>query len=119
LAYGKGKGQFESPVVIWDDPPPLGFNWIEAGDFNNDGWMDLMATEGQCLGNYYVMLNNHMGGFRVTTTSTKDYPCTFMLGDFNDDGNLDAVLQYGNVEVSSALRPARVRKRGSVRAASR
>jgi hypothetical protein len=29
LAYGKGKGQFESPVVIWDDPPPLGFNWIE------------------------------------------------------------------------------------------
>jgi hypothetical protein len=96
LAYGKGKGEFESPVAIWDDPPPLGFNWIEAGDFNNDGWIDLMAIEGGCLGEYYVMLNNHKGGFTVTTTNTNNYPCTGMLGDFNGDGNLDAVLQYGD-----------------------
>jgi hypothetical protein len=83
-------------VAIWDDPPPLGFNWIEAGDFNNDGWVDLMATEGECYGGvYFVMLNNHKGGFTVTTDTNQDWPCTFMLGDFNADGNLDVVFQYG------------------------
>jgi hypothetical protein len=81
LAFGKGKGQFESPVAIWDDPPPLGFVGIAAGDFNNDGWTDLMAVQGEyCCGAYFVMLNNHQGGFNVTTytTPTGYGPKTFL-----------------------------------------
>jgi hypothetical protein len=105
LAYGKGKGQFESPVAIWDDPPPLGFVWVAAGDLNNDGWTDLMAVEADGIGDYYVMLNNHKGQFTVTTyTTPKDYgPSTVMLGDFNGDGNLDAVFEFGNANAGVYL----------------
>ena len=59
LAYAKGKGEFGSPVAIWDDPPPLGFAWIAAGDLNNDGWPDLMAVEGDGIGDYYVPLDTY------------------------------------------------------------
>jgi hypothetical protein len=103
LAYGKGKGQFESPVAIWGDPPPLGFAWIAAGDINNDGWADLMAVEGDGIGDYYVMLNNHKGGFAVTTTSTEHNQGAVMLGDFNGDGNLDAAFEYLNATVGIYL----------------
>jgi hypothetical protein len=96
LAYGKGKGQFESPVAIWDDPPPKGFAWIAAGDLNNDGWPDLMAVEGDGLGDYYVMLNNQEGGFTVTTYANSNAPYSVVLGDLNGDGNLDAVFQYAD-----------------------
>jgi hypothetical protein len=106
LAYGKGKGEFESPVAIWDDPPPQGFVWIAAGDLNNDGWVDLMAVQGEyCCGAYFVMLNNHKGGFNVTTNTTPSGagPWAVMLGDFNRDGNLDTAFEYGNATLGVYL----------------
>jgi hypothetical protein len=106
LAYGKGKGQFEAPVAIWDDPPPLGFVWIAAGDINNDGWTDLLAGQGEyCCGAYFVMLNNHEGGFTVTTytTPTGYGPWAVMMGDFNGDGNLDTAFEYGNATLGIYL----------------
>jgi hypothetical protein len=45
LALGNGDGTFESPVPILESPPVLGFTWLAAGDVNNDGWTDLLATQ--------------------------------------------------------------------------
>jgi hypothetical protein len=84
----------------------LGFVWIAAGDLNNDGWVDLMAVQGEyCCGAYFVMLNNHKGGFNVTTNTTASGagPWAVMLGDFNRDGNLDTAFEYGNATLGVYL----------------
>jgi hypothetical protein len=93
LALGNRDGTFQSPIAIIPNPPPLGFTWIAAGDVNNDGWTDLLATQSQyCCGALYVMLNNQHGGFNLTTITDADAPISVMLADLNGDGNLDAVV---------------------------
>jgi hypothetical protein len=99
LALGNGDGTFQAPVPIIPTPPS-GLDWIAAGDVNNDGWTDLVATaapDGQGDAGLYVLLNNQMGGFTVTSIKNADGPVAVMLADLNADGNLDAVVtQSGN-----------------------
>jgi len=93
LAFGNGDGTFQSPVPILANPPDLGFDWIAAGDVNNDGWTDLLATQEEyCCAALYVLLNNQQGGFTLTTISDPAGPVFVMLADLNGDGNLDAVV---------------------------
>jgi len=98
MALGNGDGTFQAPVPILASPPVQGFTWIAAGDFNNDGWTDLLATQPFIgTGALYVMLNNQQGGFTLTTITDKGGPNAVMVADLNGDGNLDAVvMQYGN-----------------------
>ena len=72
MAFGNGDGTFQAPVPILTNPPPLGFMWIAAGDMNNDGWTDIVATEGDFEANMYVLLNNQQGGFTITTAATNE-----------------------------------------------
>ena len=93
MALGNGDGAFQPPTWILADPPNLGFAWIAAGDLNNDGWTDLMATQpSYCCGAVYVLLNNQQGGFTLATIADSDAPTSIMLADVNADGNLDAVV---------------------------
>jgi hypothetical protein len=93
LALGNGDGTFQAPVAILANPPDLGFNWIAAGDVNNDGWTDLLATQPEyCCAALYVLLNNQEGGFTLTTVNDSAGPDAIMLADLNGDGNLDAVV---------------------------
>jgi len=69
LALGNGDGTFQAPVPIIASPP-TGFGWIAAGDLNNDGFSDLVATasvNGVPTDSFYVLLNNQMGGFTLNT----------------------------------------------------
>ncbi len=101
MAIGNGDGTFQSPVAILANPPPLGFVWIAAGDVNNDGWTDLVATQYQyCCGALYVMLNNQQNGFTLTTINDSAGPIAVLLADLNGDGNLDAVVTEDGSETA-------------------
>jgi hypothetical protein len=94
--------------VEWD---PLGDLYpadVAAGDFNNDGRIDLVT------GNYFdsvsMFLGNGDGTFQPGTTSPNGTsPISIALGDFNADGNLDLAAalddyeRYGNNDIGILL----------------
>jgi hypothetical protein len=100
LALGNGDGTFQTPVTLVANPPPNGFGWIAAGDMNNDGWTDIVATEADPQFYIYVLLNDQHGGF-TTATSVKPVGEAFtaMVADLNGDGNLDVVYENGEAGV--------------------
>jgi hypothetical protein len=57
MALGNGDGTFQPPVSIIPKPTGPGYNWIVAGDINNDGWTDLVLTDWQ-YDQIYVLVNN-------------------------------------------------------------
>jgi hypothetical protein len=92
LALGNGDGTFQAPSNIISNPPALGFNWIAAGDVNNDGWTDLVLTPADYFDYFTVLLNNQRGGFTESTIEDQDATIGVVLADLNLDGNLDAVI---------------------------
>jgi hypothetical protein len=76
-------------------PENSGFVWhgAAAGDFNNDGWMDLFVIGGN---RNYLYLNDGQGGFRdaseeagVKITSAGTAPLVF---DYDNDGDSDVFI---------------------------
>jgi hypothetical protein len=66
---------------------------IAAGDFNNDGKLDLAVLNGEGLS---IALGNGDGTFQAPTTYPYLTGDSLAVGDFNGDGNLDLVAPYGN-----------------------
>jgi hypothetical protein len=66
--------------------------WIEAGDVNGDGLLDVV-TANESTNNLSVLLNDGKGGFlpAIVSPPTGSQPKSVALGDFNHDGKLDAV----------------------------
>ena len=79
------------------------------GDFNNDGWMDVMCLFAQNDEGIRMFVNNHKGGFDVKTILR--FPpiygsSSFQLVDFNHDGKLDILYTCGdNSDYSKVLKP--------------
>jgi hypothetical protein len=95
LALGNGDGTFQTPVPIMANAPPGAFSNIAAGDINNDGWPDLVLTNGVIPStSLYVLLNNQHGGFNEVPTTFGGETVQAVLADLNGDGNLDLVLSY-------------------------
>ena len=90
------------------EPSTLGFNLVPAavqssagafpyfataGDFNNDGKMDLAVANGD--GTVSVLLGNGDGTFQpqvIYNTDPNGTPYAIAVGDFNGDGNTDLVV---------------------------
>ena len=80
-----------------------------TGDFNNDGWPDVMCLFAQADEGVRMFLNDHKGGF--TTQTLLRFPpvygsSSFQLVDFNHDGKPDILYTCGdNSDYSKVLKP--------------
>src|ERR1700722_1255500 len=93
IALGNGDGTFQNPTDIVADPPSTGFSGIAVGDINNDGWPDIVLTNnGIPYNNFFVLLNNHQGGFSQVPATIGALTTQPILADLNGDGNLDLVV---------------------------
>jgi len=78
---------------------PQGADCIALGDFNNDGKLDLVITDGF---GFTVSLGNGDGTFQKPVLYKTSLSYYLAVGDFNNDGNLDIVvanLSPGTVDV--------------------
>ncbi|HTK20803.1 MAG TPA: VCBS repeat-containing protein, partial [Mucilaginibacter sp.] len=80
-----------------------------TGDFDNDGWPDVMCLFAQADEGIWMFLNDHKGGF--ITKSLLHFPAvygssSFQLVDFNHDGKPDILYTCGdNSDFSKVLKP--------------
>jgi len=80
-----------------------------TGDFNNDGWPDVICLFAQSDEGIRMFLNDHKGGF--TTQTLLRFPpvygsSSFQLVDFNHDGKPDILYTCGdNSDFSKVLKP--------------
>ncbi len=80
-----------------------------TGDFNNDGWTDVMCLFAQADEGIWMFLNDHKGGF--IAQNLLHFPAiygssSFQLVDFNHDGKPDILYTCGdNSDFSTVLKP--------------
>ena len=80
-----------------------------TGDFNNDGWPDVMCLFAQADESIWMFLNDHKGGF--TAQNLLRFPpiygsTSFQLVDLNHDGKPDILYTCGdNSDYSKVLKP--------------
>lgn len=80
-----------------------------VGDYNHDGWPDVMCLFAQAQEGIWLFLNNHHGGF--TTQNVLQFlpvfgSTSFQMADFNHDGQPDILYTCGdNSDYSRILKP--------------
>jgi hypothetical protein len=86
-AAGRGAAVFSAPVTI-GPPPSSQPSAVVAGDFDNDGDLDLLAAESSGA---VMCLNNGQGQFAAQPTRllTPNQTGDLQVLDLNGDGNLD------------------------------
>ncbi|RYE36567.1 MAG: VCBS repeat-containing protein [Sphingobacteriaceae bacterium] len=86
-----------------------GATQLVTGDFNKDGWTDLMCLFAQADEGIWLFLNDQKGGF--STKNILHFPpiygsSSFQLADFNYDGKPDILYTAGdNNDYSKILKP--------------
>jgi hypothetical protein len=104
IMMGNGEGAFTPGAPLWS--PRSDFQNAVAGDFNQDGNLDLMNQGSAYLSEY---LGNGNGTFR--RGAIFDYPsdglaAQILAGDFNGDGKLDLILlQTPNIGFGNNSQP--------------
>ena len=97
IFYNKGQNKFEEKVVL-RFPPVYGVSYFELVDFNNDGYMDILLTNGDNWDYSVIRKNYH--GIRIYLNDGRDnFENTFfyplygaskaIARDFDNDGDLD------------------------------
>lgn len=86
---GVGDGTFSAPVIFPLNDRSTG---LDQGDFNNDGNVDLVATENY-HGTFAVLLGNGSGSFAPAVHyAGGDEPFDLAVGDFDEDGWQDLAV---------------------------
>jgi hypothetical protein len=77
--------------------------WVEAADFNHDGFIDL-ATATHSTGNASVLMNNGDGTFaEYVAYSISGIPTTIYTADLDNDNDVDMVLSNRTINAVSVL----------------
>lgn len=98
VLLGNGDGTFQSATKYQAGNGPFG---IAAGDFNNDGIIDIAVADrnatafcssGQ-MGGLHILLGNGDGTFQPPNSyASGGCPMSVAVADFNSDGKLDVVV---------------------------
>jgi hypothetical protein len=111
LLYGEGNGVFVAPRAFDVSGGP-GAGAVVAGDFNGDGWTDLVVANTTVNpggpppppGAITILINNRDGTFRTMKTLTTAAPIMDMVaGDFNGDGKLDLAVSTSDSHMNSII----------------
>ena len=91
---GNGNGTFQPPVYYPIDSNLESVYWLAAADFRGNGNVDLAVAD--YLGsNISILLGNGDGTFQppVPYPTTQPYPRYVAVGDFNNDGKPDLIVE--------------------------
>ncbi|MGA3127889.1 MAG: VCBS repeat-containing protein [Candidatus Korobacteraceae bacterium] len=92
ILLGNGDGTFKAGPTLHASSSCCVTIAIVAGDFNNDGKVDLAVAD-PSTGTTSIWLGNGDGTFTATTaTLATGEPDNLAVGDFNGDGNLDLAV---------------------------
>lgn len=105
VLLGNGDGTFtQSAQLTMASPVRGGF---VVGDFNNDGYQDLVVVANGFLQSnpIYVFLGKGDGTFQAPKQfwSSSDVPVAIASGDFNRDGKLDLAVMVDGVGIAVML----------------
>lgn len=103
LYLNKGNGTFSEQRIL-QFSPSHGSNYFETADFNNDGYFDILTTNGDngdyppILKPYHgvrIYLNDGANRFSETVFLPVNGACKAMVADFDKDGDTDiASISY-------------------------
>jgi hypothetical protein len=95
ILLGDGSGGFtQAPGSPFSTGTGTHPNFVVAGDFNNDGKLDLAMANPDTSDSVSILLGDGTGGFTPATGSpiaVPGSPVQLAIGDFNHDGKLDLV----------------------------
>jgi len=94
ILLNQKNGTFGTPVEFPAGPSPY---YVFAADFNGDGKLDLVVSDGGQGSMIAVLLGNGDGTFQAPKQlAVTNYPGAVVAADFNNDGHTDiAVLDVG------------------------
>ena len=99
IYYNEGAGKFREERVL-QFPPVYGSNYFQLIDFNKDGWIDVLTTQGdnadysivaKAYHGVRVFLNNRKNQFEEKFFLPQYGSQKAMPADFDKDGDLDIV----------------------------
>src|SRR5215469_2309933 len=98
VEYGDGNGSFRTGRVFKTGSGPIA---LIAGDFNNDGHVDLISANTPIIGvggpsTLSVFLGDGKGNFTRSDIALSFVPFGLVAADFNNDGNLDLAVAGSN-----------------------
>jgi FG-GAP-like repeat/Abnormal spindle-like microcephaly-assoc'd, ASPM-SPD-2-Hydin len=89
ILMGDGTGNFTLQSTVPTGNSPLS---TAVGDFNGDGNLDLVVTNG-FDNTVSILLGDGTGNFTLASSPvTGDFPISVAVGDFNGDGRLDLAV---------------------------
>jgi hypothetical protein len=108
VLLGNGDGTFEPKrdFAVGSPDRAYGARSVVVGDFNGDGWLDLVTANG-LSNNVSVLLGNGNGTFQPARQfAAGPGPYHIVAADFNDDGCLDVAVanegSFGEFDDGSA-----------------